>query len=550
MNREILIWYKYIKYKPSSKVYRLLCSALFLILWMKTFSSSVVAQVNSSSTNNRVVPKPLTNQLEDEIQLSNQNNSQNLENNSIVQIATCGVTPKKQSPSVVQELKNQSHNCWSGNDNLSSDLPSLVVRETSEEELELPEQLRKVEVFQSCNDVSDCNHRRLISQVPIQTFNQLLDLEKLPQQERADTETVEENPESLIPLSVERSLNQPVEQEQQETNARKGKPLREPSLKFQGVYINQEVDSSARARLTGIYPLSPQSLIGGTVDLISENNSFDDSDGEGLDINELYYATSLKNLPNLRFVIGQMDLTSYFDRNSFAKDGATHFFNSVFQTNPALSSTGIGSRPGLLVNWNANDNLITKAAVFSSSRNLSDFSLDAFAGEVGVRFGNAIIRGTYSTDRDAGNRDSFLESFGIARGNNQFGPLEDDRESAYGLNAEIFIPEYKLGLFGRYGRYENQDLDKGADTYSFGLSFLDLFTPDDRLGLAYGRALSNDGLRQGKQPDVVELFYDLKLHPNLRLGLTFQGRDSFNESILGIRVKTEFDITPRRRSNQ
>ena len=186
--------------------------------------------------------------------------------------------------------------------------------------------------------------------------------------------------------------------------------------------------------------------------------------------------------------------------------------------------------------------------MFSSSRHLDDFNLDGFAGEVGVRYGNAIIRGTYSTAKDAGNRDSFAESFGIARVNNQFGPLEDDREESFGLNAEVFIPEYKLGLFGRYGRYENRDLGEGANTYSFGLSFLDLFVPDDRIGLAYGSALSNNSLRQGKQPDVVELFYDVKLLPNLRAGFSVQGRDSFSESVLGIRVKSEFDITPRRRT--
>ena len=343
---------------------------------------------------------------------------------------------------------------------------------------------------------------------------------------------------------------QPVEQQQVSSfaNTVKRQPVKEPSLTFQGVYVTQGDDTSARARVTGIYPLTPQALFGATLDLTSEGSSFDDSRSEGLNINELYFATSLGGLPNLRFVVGQMDLTSYFDRNSFAKDGASHFFNPVFQTNPALSSTGIGSRPGLLVNWSVTDNINAKAAIFSSSDALSDFSLDGFAGEVGIRYGNAIIRGTYSTARDAGNRDSFPESFGIARGNSQFGPLEDDREEAYGLNAEVFIPNLKLGLFGRYGRYENRDLGEGADTYSLGLSFLDLLTPNDRLGLAYGRALSNDALRRGEQPDVLELFYDFKFLPNLRLGFSFQGRDSFEESVLGIRVKSEFDITPKRRS--
>jgi hypothetical protein len=330
----------------------------------------------------------------------------------------------------------------------------------------------------------------------------------------------------------------------------KSTALTQSSLRVQGVYLTQGEDSSARARLTAIYPLTPQVLFGATLDLVSNGSSFDDSRNEGLNINEAYFATSLGGLPNLRFAIGQLDLTSYFDRNSFAKDGTSQFFNPVFQTNPALSVTGISSRPALLANWSVTDNIDAKAAVFSSADRLSNFALDGFAGEIGIRYGNAIIRGTYATDRDAGNRDTFAEGFSIARGNNQFGPQKDDREEAYGLNAEFFIPNLKLGLFGRYGHYENRDSGQDAETYILGASFLDLFTPDDRLGLAYGRALSNDSLRRGEQPDVVELFYDFKFLPNLRLGFTVQGRDSFEETVLGVRVKSDFDVTPRGRSGK
>lgn len=328
--------------------------------------------------------------------------------------------------------------------------------------------------------------------------------------------------------------------------------LREPSLQVQGVYITQGDDSAARARLSGVYPLTPQLLFGATLDLVTGENLLVDSRGEGLNINELFLATSVGGLPNLRFVLGQLDLTSYFDRNSFAKDGASQFFNPVFQTNPALSATGIASRTGLLVNWSVTDNIEAKAAVFSSSDKISDFALDGFAGELAIRYGNAIIRGTYATDRDAGIRDTFPESFGIARNTERtvFGPEKDDREEAYGVNAEVFIPNLKLGLFGRYGRYENRDLGRGADTYSFGLSFLDLFTPDDRLGLGYGRALSNESLRRGDTPDVLELFYDFKFLPNLRFGFTVQGRDGFEETVFGIRVRSEFDVTPRGRRSQ
>ncbi|MEA5625740.1 carbohydrate porin [Nostoc sp. UHCC 0251] len=326
--------------------------------------------------------------------------------------------------------------------------------------------------------------------------------------------------------------------------------LREPSLQFQGVYITQGGDTSARARVTGIYPLSPQALIGATLDLTSQGTNLDDSRNEGLNINELYLATSLAGVPNLRFVIGQIDLTSYFDRNSFAKDGASQFFNPVFQTNPALAATGISSRTGLLADWSVTDNIEAKAAVFSSADKIGDFSLDGFAGEIGVRYGNAIIRGTYASDRDAGVGDSFLESYSLARGNNQFGPDKNDREEAYGVNAEVFIPNLKLGLFGRYGRYENRTLGEGANTYVLGASFLDLFTPDDRLGIAYGRALSNDRLRRENRPDVLEMFYDFKFIDNLRIGFSVQARDDFSETVFGVRVKSEFDVTPRGRITQ
>ncbi|MBV6626013.1 MAG: carbohydrate porin [Rivularia sp. (in: Bacteria)] len=602
MSRNILNSYKYINRKPSSKVYTLLYSVSFLILWMIAFSGSATAQVQSSQ--------------EDSIQ--------DLENSFIEKMKTPGGTPEKKSPPVeaskaisprvalpvltAQDISQIQPDLVSNFDSCNAQKhcqQAQLADETREKQLTFNQLLnpspqeessdnRKVQEFAAPEVANAVNARTYIAPLPPlpgtqkqpqlnnsvesqPTFNQLL--YSSPNQTSGKVNpsfsnnpllnspgfpsTVNETSQSVFNQAARKQLPElpsPVNQSttvaqqiepkpipQQPTAVIRKSPVREPSLTLQGVYVTQGDDTSARARVTGIYPLTPQALFGATLDVTSEGSSFDDSRNQGFNINELYFATSLAGLPNLRFVIGQMDLTSYFDRNSFAKDGTSHFFNPVFQTNPALSSTGIASSPGMLVNWNVTDKVAAKAAIFSSSQALSDFSLDGFAGEIGIRHGNAIIRGTYATARDGGNRDSFGESFGIARGNNQFGPLEDDREESYGINAEVFIPEMKLGLFGRYGRYENRDLGEGGQTYSLGLSFLDLLTPDDRLGLAYGRALSNDSLRTGKQPDVVELYYDFKFLPNLRLGLSFQGRDSFDESVLGIRVKSEFDITPNRR---
>lgn len=318
-----------------------------------------------------------------------------------------------------------------------------------------------------------------------------------------------------------------------------------PTLRLQGLYVNQD-GSSARARVTGIYPFSTNALVGGTVDLTA-GDDFSDSQVGSLSINELYFTGSLPSLPNLRLTVGQVDLTSYFDRNSFAKDIGTHFFNPVFQTNPALAASGIGPRPAALLNWNITDNVEAKVAAFSSSRNLSDFAIDAFAGELGFRAGNGIIRATFASDRDAGG-DGFQEIFGIDRGNGEFGPESGDRENAFGLNAEYFIPEINMGLFARYGHYENTDLDAGANTYSLGLNFLDLFMPDDRLGFGYGRNLSNDELRRDnddKVPDVWELFYDFRISPNFRAGATLQARDEFSDFVAGFRVRADFDLLGR-----
>lgn len=297
-----------------------------------------------------------------------------------------------------------------------------------------------------------------------------------------------------------------------------------PTLDVQGAYLQQE-DASARLRLRGIYPVSPNALFGAIVDLAT-GDDFAGTEGDGLSLSELYFAGSLPSYPNLRLIAGLMDLTSYFDRNSFAKDSTTHFFHPLFQTNPALASTGVGSRIGGLLNWNITDNVEAKAAVFSSNRNLGDFGLDAFAGEIGFRAGNGIIRATYATDEDTG-RDGVL------------GTQNGDRENAFGINGEYFIPEIKLGLFARYGWLENSDQDDSSETYNFGLNFLDLFLKDDRLGLGYafGRGFSEDN-------DVWELFYDIRISPNLRAGVTLQEREGFSETIFGFRVKTDFQLYP------
>jgi hypothetical protein len=358
-------------------------------------------------------------------------------------------------------------------------------------------------------------------------------------------DTYETRAESLLsePLTAQ-TIDQEEEDillESEEQPIASFEPL---TLNLQGVYLLEGGDSSARARLSGSYAFTPNVLLGTTIDLTT-GDGFAASSESGFDLNELFVTVSPSTVPSLRFTLGMIDLTSYFDRNSFAKDAATHFFNPVFQTNPALASAGLGSRPGVMVNWDVTDHLILRGAAFSSDRDLGEFAFDAAAAEVGVRLGNAIIRGTYVNSRDAGRESGFQEIFQFDRGNDTFGILPNDREVAYGVNAEYFIPEINLGLFARYGWYENQTLGRNGNTYSFGVNVLDLFFADDRLGIAYGRDLSNNSLRRRRGdeiPDVFEAFYDVRLTRNLRAGVSLQGRDAWSETVLGLRVRADLDL--------
>jgi hypothetical protein len=333
------------------------------------------------------------------------------------------------------------------------------------------------------------------------------------------------------------------------TNSRDlGAPITTPILRLQGAYVLQGDEDTFRIRAIGVYPLNDWLEVGAVVDA-TDDGDFNILEGGGVDLTELYVAAApIRSLPNLRFVAGQIDFTSYFDRNSFAKDRTTHFFNSVFQSNPALQATTFTSRPGALLNWTVTDNIELKAAAFSSEPDLGDFAIDGFAGELGFRIENFIIRGTYTSALDGGTRTGFDEIFSLDRGDGRTGPLDGDREEAYGINAEYFFPDINLGLFGRYGHYTNQDLEgeNTADTYSFGINLLDLIMPDDRLGLGYGRQLSNSSLRDDRNPDVIEIFYDARVLPNLRVGVTFQALNEFSESIAGFRIRTDFDLIRRR----
>ncbi|MDV3348495.1 hypothetical protein QGP82_07335 [Leptothoe sp. LEGE 181152] len=315
-----------------------------------------------------------------------------------------------------------------------------------------------------------------------------------------------------------------------------------PDFSFQGTSIVGNEEFSGRARINATYPISQNLLIGGSVEAVN-GTAFVDSSDEGARLNELYLAASLPSSPNLRLIAGQLDFSSYFDRNSFAKDGATQFFNGAFQTSPAIGSSLGNSNLGALINWSVNDNLDLRAAAFSSDRDLSDFNFDSYAGEVAYRSGNVIVRGTYVSGRDGGADTGFQNSFLIDRGNGQTGILPGDREVSYGINGEVYFPEANLGLFGRYGIYENQTLDLSGETFSLGVTLFDLLSDNDRLGVAYGQTVSNDSLQEiegSVSPEVFEVFYDFEPVDEFRVGASIQQTNGFSDTVFQFRLGYDF----------
>ena len=321
------------------------------------------------------------------------------------------------------------------------------------------------------------------------------------------------------PDSLPEPLADPVSQ------AERPSPITETNLSVQGLYVLQGDRSSGRARVTGTTFITPNLLLGGTLDWVAGP---DLTSRDGVKITEVYLAASVPGTPGLRFRLGHLDLTSYFDRNSFAKDLGRDFFNSTFHTNPALIAAAnvTASRLAGLVQWSVTDNLMVSASTFASSGDLSDFALDGLVGEVSVRSGNLIVRGTALTGRDT-------EFQGTG-----------DRLSSYGLNAEWFVPQANLGFFGRYGRLNGGGGFLG-DTYSLGLNAFDVFMEEDRLGLAYGRNLPTAAIA-GQTPDVLEVFYDVVALPYLRMGVTFQQRNHFQDSFLGFRIRSDVNLLPTR----
>ncbi len=426
--------------------------------------------------------------------------------------------PLETSPSINQLLNNFDQGVFQSNSN-SINLESYIQNEQSKTNPEL----------------SQANHLGL----PGRIFQSAEFLGEVNSQ-KTSAGAIAQNPDPINPQKDVPTMTPPSASIRRQGSEILGKP----SIQLQGVYVLQGNESSARGRVNALYPVSPTALFGAVVDLTT-GDAFSDSPGTGLRLNELYFAYApFEQLPGLRFVVGLMDLTSYFDRNSFAKDGASQFFNQAFQTNPALSAAGLGSRPGLLMNWSITDNIEIKATGFSSHRNLGSFSLDSFAAEADFRTGNFILRGTFITSKDSGQNTGFEEIYSIPRSSG-FGVLDGDRENAFGLNAEYFVPSLKLGFFGRYGWYKDITLGESGNTYSFGVVRLDLFTPNDRLGIAYGRQLSNNSLRRDrgdKIPDVLEVYYDIPITKFLRLGVTFQELNQFSETIIGFRIKTEFSV--------
>ena len=336
-------------------------------------------------------------------------------------------------------------------------------------------------------------------------------------------------------------LDSTLSQSAQDLQAQQVPPPPPPQLTLDAQVGLQATSAQGLAGRLGTvtrYTLGSNTVLGLDVDFIA-GSLFGPG---GIDVKQLFIAQSIPGLENLRFLGGKLDLTAIFDRNSFAKDNLTHFFNFNFGTNPALVAGGLGAKPALVADWLISDELSVKIAPFASQFVGDVFQFDSLAGEVAFRFQeNYVARLTFVTGRDTG-VSTFRENDRLLR------PIRPgDRVTAFGLNGEAFFPEIRLGAFFRYGYYRSEVTQVDADHFSLGVNLLDIFRPDDRLGVGYARALSNANflLPGERTPDVLEVFYDLKVRDRIRVGFSAQAQDGFSRGVFGVRAKLDFPLLPR-----
>ena len=191
----------------------------------------------------------------------------------------------------------------------------------------------------------------------------------------------------------------------------------------------------------------------------------------------------------LDFFIGQLDLTNYFDRNTFANDETTQFLNGALVNNPMLKQPVNGA--GAMVRWDAGRDL----GFSLGGQTTHDLSKDLLSEPFMI----AEID-YHSTRLIEGNYRLWVRVSSLAT---------DHERHMYGGGISIdqlLTPQ--IGVFMRAGVNQIESISRTFYAASAGLRWTGPLwnRPRDRLGLGYSYQREMPGTEQ-----VTEVYYNLFL---------------------------------------
>lgn len=219
----------------------------------------------------------------------------------------------------------------------------------------------------------------------------------------------------------------------------------------------------------------------------------------------------------LDVILGKLDPTNYFDRNTFANDETTQFLNGALVNNPMLKQPPNG--PGLVTRWDAGRDV--------------GFSLGAHAPN---DLGEDLLGGPYVIGEIDYHSARLID--GNYRLWGRVGTLpEDSRRQMWGAGVsldQLLTP--RLGVFGRAGFSQTEGVSLTSYAASTGIRLTSpLFgRPKDRLGVGYSFQREAAG-----DEHLAEIYYNLFLTDRLSVSGDVQWLFSGPDQVTG---KTNRDV--------
>lgn len=238
----------------------------------------------------------------------------------------------------------------------------------------------------------------------------------------------------------------------------------------------------------------------------------------------------------LRFVIGKIDLTNYFDRNRVANDETTEFVTGSLVNHPLLGNPPNG--PG--------------AALFFDSRR-------GIAGGIGIQSPDGSGVNVGEDPYLIGEMDLRFRLFASQVGNFRFWGARNGRTSGENRN------DYSLGIsadqelgskaiiFARWGESFRREQARDPYAWSTGIRLQNLIPQRrrDKLGIAYSYLLTPTGPdRSGKPERIGEFYYSIFFSEHLSVSPLFQfvfdtagsatASPQSNVLVLGLRTQIDF----------